>query len=93
MHAKAVQCVQQLGSTRAKPALVNAVHAFYHGEDVGIGHPDHNITWQHSSTVGARYPSIHAFCASMDACNTRGKGGKNGSASSGELKPYNFTWR
>ena len=43
-------------ATRAKPALVNAVHAFYHGEDFGTEHPDHNIT-QHSST-GARYPSL-----------------------------------
>ena len=63
-------------ATKAKPALVNAVHAFYLGEDVDIEHPDHYITQhlcQHSST-GARYPSLHAFYASTDMCNTRGKG-------------------
>ena len=62
--------------------LLHAVHAFYLGEDADTEHPDHYIT-QHSST-GARYPSLHAFYASMDICNTRGKGVKNGSGSSGE---------
>ena len=62
--------VKGRAATRAKPALVNAVHAFNHGEDAGIEHPDQNIT-QHSST-GARYSSLHASYASMDACNTRG---------------------
>ena len=41
-------------ATKAKPALVNAVHAFYLGEDVDTEHPDHYIT-QHSST-GADTP-------------------------------------
>ena len=45
--------VKGRAATKAKPALVNAVHAFYLGEDVDIEHPDHYIT-QHSST-GARY--------------------------------------
>ena len=70
-------------ATRAKPALVSAVHAFYHGEDAGTEHPDRNIT-QHSST-GARYPSLHAFYAPMGVCNTRGKGVKNGSVPGDEL--------
>ena len=81
--------VKGRAATKAKPALVNAVHAFYLGEDVDTEHPDHYIT-QHSST-GARYPSLHAFYASMDMCNARGKGVKNGSVSSDELKPCNFT--
>ena len=74
-------------ATKAKPAIVNAVHAFYHGKDLGTECPDYNIT-QHTST-GLRYPSIHAFYASMHATNTRGSGGKDGSLldcpSGGEL--------
>ena len=84
--------VKLRAATRAKPALVNAVHAFYLGEDVDTEHPDHYIT-QHSST-GARYPSLHAFYASMGVCNARGKGrgqGRSVVLPVGELKPYNFT--
>ena len=83
--------VKVRAATRAKPALVNAMHAFYHGEDVGIEHPDHNITQQ--SSTGARYPSLHAFYASMDACNTPAwKGGQERWCFQwGIGKPYNFT--
>ena len=35
---------------KAKPASVNAIHAFYHGEEIGTEHPDHNTT-QHTSRV------------------------------------------
>ena len=54
-------------ATKAKTALVNAMHTSYHGEDIGTEHPDHNIT-QHTST-GLCYPSIHASYASMHACD------------------------
>ena len=43
-------------ATKAKPAIVNAAHAFYHGEDLGTECPDHNIT-KHTST-GLRYCSF-----------------------------------
>ena len=72
-------CGKVRAATKANPAIVNAVHAFYHGEDLGTECPDHNIT-QHTST-GLRYPSIHAFYASMHATNTRGSGGKASSLS------------
>ena len=42
--------VKVRAATRAKPALVNAVHAFYHGEDVGM---DQDLVSVASSVSGA----------------------------------------
>ena len=80
-------------ATKVNPTIVNAVHAFYHGEVIDTECPDYNIT-QHAST-GRRYPSAHAFYSSMHDTNTRKSGGKNGNLtdcpSGGELEPCNYT--
>ena len=62
-------------ATKVNPTVVNAVHAFYHGEGIDTECPDYNIT-QHAST-GRRYPSAHAFYSSMHGTNTRKSGGKD----------------
>ena len=62
-------------ATKVNPTVVNAVHAFYHGDGIDTECPDYNIT-QHAST-GRRYPSAHAFYSSMHETNTRKGGGKD----------------
>ena len=80
-------------ATKVNPTVVNAVHAFYHGEGIDTECPDYNIT-QHAST-GRRYPSAHAFYSSMHGTNTRKSGGKNSNLtdclSGDELKLVTYT--
>ena len=56
-------------ATKVNPTVVNAVHAFYHGDGIDTECPDYNIT-QHAST-GRRYPSARAFYSSIHETNTR----------------------
>ena len=42
---------------KAKPALVNAVHAFYLGEDVDTEHPDHYMSIDEQTESRAHPPS------------------------------------
>ena len=54
-----------LAPTKVKPTVVNAVHAFYRGEEIDTECPDYYNITQHTGT-GLRYPSIYAFYASMN---------------------------
>lgn len=80
-------------AAKVNPTIVNAVHAFYHGEGINTDCPDYNIT-QHAST-GRRYPSAHAFYSSMHGTNTRKGRGKDSNLtdcpSGGEVKLVTYT--
>ena len=80
-------------AAKVNPTIVNAVHAFYHGEGIDTDCPDYNIT-QHAST-GRRYPSAHAFYSSMHGTNTRKGRGKDSNltdcSSGGEVKLVTYT--
>ena len=80
-------------AAKVNPTIVNAVHAFYHGEGIDTDCPDYNIT-QHAST-GRRYPSAHAFYSSMHGTNTRKGRGKDSNltdcSSGGEMKLVTYT--